>query len=386
VLKACANLPLRAKCWAVKIPLSRVYIDDAIKQRILAAVDSENFILGKECTAFEQELAAHTATKHCVLTSSWTSGVHMLLLALGVKAGDEIIVPSHTAFPSVEPIVQVGAKPIFIDVDESYTLDVKQLESLITPRTVGILPVHLYGHPADLARVKAIAEKRKLLWIEDCAQAQGAAWNGKKVGSIAPYGAFSFFPSKNLTVFGDGGCITLNDDAIAEKLRMMRNHGRKDKYVHEFVGFNMRFNEMQAAVGREQLKHLDDFNARRRQAVVWYRERLKEIPGVQLPIEREGCTPVYHMFVVQVEKREALAKHLKEQGIGTGVHYPVPNHQQPAMTKLYKDLPKLPVTEKIVDRILSLPIFPKITEAEVSEVCQQIGAFMKKSEKAMVTV
>ncbi len=370
----------RAKYQTVKIPLSRVYIDDVIKQKILAAVDSENFILGKECQAFEQELAAHTGTKHCVLTSSWTSGVHLLLLALGVKAGDEIIVPSHTAFPSVEPIVQVGAKPIFIDVDESYTLDVRQLESLITPRTVGILPVHLYGHPADIARVKAVAEKHKLFWIEDCAQAQGAAWQGRKVGGIAPFGAFSFFPSKNLTVFGDGGCITTNDGDIAEKLRMWRNHGRKDKYVHEFVGFNMRFNEIQAAVGREQLKHLDDFNARRRQAVAWYRERLQDIPGVELPIERPGCEPVYHMFVVQVERRDALAKHLKEQGIGTGVHYPVPNHKQPAMTRLYSDLPSLPVTERLVDRILSLPIFPKLTEAEVDEVCRQIAAFQTKPE------
>ncbi len=362
----------------MKIPLSRVYIDPTIKDRILAAVDSENFILGAECKAFEKELATYTGTKHCVLSSNWTSAVHLLLLSLKLKPGDEILVPSHTAFPSIEPIVHAGAKPVFVDVDETYTVDIADLESKITSRTVGMIPVHLYGHPADIARIKAIAEKKGFFWIEDCAQAHGATWNGGRVGSFGTFGAFSFYPSKNLTVFGDGGCLTLNDDAIAERVKMLRNHGRKDKYLHEIVGFNMRFNEIQAAVGREQLKHLDAFNAKRRVAVGWYRERLKGLPQVQLPIEKPGCVPVYHMFVVQVEKREEMAKFLKEQGIGTGVHYPVPNHQQPAMTSLYKDLPKLPVTEKLVNRILSLPIFPSITQPEVDYVCEKIRAFLAK--------
>lgn len=255
----------------VKIPLSRVHIDQAIKDRILAVVDSENFILGAECKTFEKELAAHTGTKHCVLSSNWTSAVHLLLLALKLKPGDEILAPSHTAFPSIEPIVHVGAKPVFVDVDATYTVDLDDLEAKITPRTVGLMPVHLYGHPADLGRIRAIAEKRGLFWIEDCAQAHGATWNGRRVGSFGAYAAFSFYPSKNLTVFGDGGCLTLNDDAVAEKVKMLRNHGRKDKYLHEMVGFNMRFNEIQAAVGREQLRHLDAFNAKRRQAVAWYR-------------------------------------------------------------------------------------------------------------------
>lgn len=362
----------------MKIPLSRVHIDQAIKDRILAAVDSENFILGAECKAFEKELAAHTGTKHCVLSSNWTSAVHLLLLALKLKPGDEILAPSHTAFPSIEPIVHVGAKPVFVDVDATYTVDPDDLEAKITPRTVGLMPVHLYGHPADLGRIRAIAEKRGLFWIEDCAQAHGATWNGRRVGSFGAYAAFSFYPSKNLTVFGDGGCLTLNDDAVAEKVKMLRNHGRKDKYLHELVGFNMRFNEIQAAVGREQLRHLDAFNAKRRQAVAWYRERLHGMPQVVLPIEKPGCVPVYHMFVVQVERRDELAKFLKEQGIGTGVHYPVPNHQQPAMTALYADLPRLPVTERIVERILSLPIFPALTQTEVDYVCEKIRAFYAK--------
>jgi perosamine synthetase len=359
----------------VKIPLSRVYIDDQIKNRILEAVDSESYILTKECEAFEKELAAHTGVKHCVLSSSWTAAVHLLLLSLKLKPGDEIIVPSHTAFPSIEPIVHVGAKPIFIDVDDSYTMDVNQLEALITPRTVGMMPVHIYGHPANIDRIKAIAEKKNLFWIEDCAQAQGARYRGKTVGSHGTFGAFSFFPSKNLTVFGDGGCITTNDGAIAEQIRKLRNHGRKDKYTHETVGFNLRFNEIQAAVGREQLKHLDAFNAKRRQAVTWYHDRLKDFSPVQLPPVKENCEPVYHMFVVQVENRDGLANHLKDKGISTGIHYPIANHKQPAMTSLYKDLPKLPVTERIVDRILSLPIFPSLKEEEVDYVCKEIKTF-----------
>jgi perosamine synthetase len=361
----------------VKIPLSKIYIDDAIKQHILTAVDSESYILTKECEAFEQELAAHTGVKHCVLSSSWTAAVHLLLIALKVKPGDEILVPSHTAFPSIEPIIHVGAKPIFIDVDESYTLDVSHLEQHINSKTVGILPVHLYGHPANIDEVKRIAEKHHLFWIEDCAQAQGASWKGKHVGSHGNFGAFSFFPSKNLTVFGDGGCITTNDTQVADKIRMLRNHGRKDKFRHEFVGYNLRFNEIQAAVGREQLKHLDSFNAKRRQAVGWYRQRLSKIEDVLLPIERAHCEPVYHMFVVQVDRRDELANYLKSHDIGTGIHYPIANHQQPAITSLYKDLPKLPVTEALVDRILSLPIFPSLKESEVDFVCEKIKAFYK---------
>ncbi|MDD2708821.1 MAG: DegT/DnrJ/EryC1/StrS family aminotransferase [Verrucomicrobiae bacterium] len=360
----------------MKIPLSRVYIDDVIKQRILAAVDSENYILGKESKAFEEELATYTGTKHCVLSSNWTSAVQLLMLALGVKPGDEILVPSHTAFPSIEPIVHAGAKPVFVDVDETYTVNVDEMAAKVTSRTVGMIPVHLYGHPANMDALLALAQKKNLFLLEDCAQAHGATCNGKRVGSMGRFGAFSFFPSKNLTVFGDGGCLTTNDTAIADKVKMLRNHGRKDKYLHEMVGFNMRFNEIQASVGREQLKHLDDFNARRRQAVAWYRQRLAGAP-VQLPVERPGCVPVYHMFVVQVDRRDELAKFLKEKGISTGMHYPVPNHKQPAMTSLYKDLPVLPVTERLVDRILSLPIFPLLKEEEVDYVCQQIKAFFK---------
>src|SRR6478672_5578587 len=257
-----------------KIPLSRVFLNEEVREAAMRALESESYILTKECEAFEAELADHTGTKQAVLCSSWTAAVFLLHRAMGVQPGDEVLVPSHTAFPSIEPMIHWGAKPVFVDIDETYCLDAAQVEALITPRTVGILPVHLYGHPANLDRIFEIARKHHLWVIEDCAQAQGAKYNGKTVGSMGIAGAFSFFPSKNLTVLGDGGCICTNDDQIAETLRKLRNHGRKDKYTHEMFGYNLRFNEIQAAVGRVGLKHLDQLNAHRRVVAARYNERL----------------------------------------------------------------------------------------------------------------
>jgi dTDP-4-amino-4,6-dideoxygalactose transaminase len=207
---------------------------------------------------------------------------------MGLKAGDEILVPSHTAFPTIEPMIHFGAKPIFIDIDETYCVDVDLLEASITPHTVGILPVHLYGHPANLGRIFEIAHKHDLWVIEDCAQAHGARFKEKRVGSMGVAGAFSFFPSKNLTVMGDGGCITTDDSALAEELRMLRNHGRKSKYIHEVVGYNLRFNEIQAAIGRVELRNIDNLNEHRRRVAARYAERLCGI--VKTPRRRNGPT------------------------------------------------------------------------------------------------
>src|SRR5437868_1799924 len=252
------------------IPLSRVFLDDEVREAALRALSSGSYILGKECEAFQAELANYIGTEHAVLCSSWTAGGFLLHRAMGLKAGDEILVPSHTAFPSIEPMLNFGAKPVFIDIDETYCLDTEQLEAAITPRTVGILPVHLYGHPANLDRVFDVAQKHHLWVIEDCAQAQGAKFKGKTVGSMGFCGAFSFFPSKNLTVLGDGGCICTNDDALANRLRKLRNHGRKDKYTNDEIGYNLRFNEVQAAIGRVGLRHLDELNANRRKVAARY--------------------------------------------------------------------------------------------------------------------
>ena len=369
-----------------KIPLSRVFLNEEVRDAAMRALNSGSYILGKECETFEAELANYVGTKHAVLCSSWTAGGFLLHRAMGLKAGDEILVPSHTAFPSIEPMIHFGAKPVFIDVDETYCLDVELLEASITPRTVGILPVHLYGHPANLDRILEIARKHKLWVIEDCAQAHGARFKGKHVGSMGVAGLFSFFPSKNLTVMGDGGCITTDDTALADDLRMLRNHGRKSKYIHEVVGYNLRFNEIQAAIGRVELRNIDRLNEHRRRAAARYTERLTGV--VNPPPEKEWAYAVYHMYVIRTERRDELARHLQSKGISTGIHYPVANHQQPAITKLfaaakpssggYFNLPSLPETEVIVKEILSLPIYGELALDDVDYVCDAILEFFGK--------
>jgi perosamine synthetase len=359
-----------------KIPLSKCFVNAEVEEAALRALRSGQYILGKECQAFETELAAHTGVQHCVLGSSWTMIVLLLHELQGIGPGDEILVPSHTAFPTMEPLIHRGARPVFYDIDDTFCLDVEQLESLITPRTVGIIPVHLYGHPVDVDRVLAIAAKHKLWVIEDCAQAQGAKYKGKTVGSMGHFGAYSFFPSKNLTVLGDGGCIMTNNGQMAERLRMLRNHGRQGKYDHEFTGYNVRFNEINAAVGRVMLKHLDAFNEQRRAIAARYEARLKGI--VKTPPVREWATPVYHMYVVRAEKRDELQKFLKEKNIETGVHYPKPNHQQPAVVGRFPFIPKLPRTEQAVKEILSLPVHGEMSLEAADLVCDAIAEFYGK--------
>ena len=359
-----------------KIPLSRVFLNDEVRDAALRALNSGSYILAKECEAFEAELANYVGTKHAVLCSSWTAGGFLLHRTMGLKVGDEILVPSHTAFASIEPMIHFGAKPVFIDVDDTYCLDAELLEASITPRTVGILPVHLYGHPANLDRILEIARHHNLWVIEDCAQAHGAQFREKRVGSMGVAGAFSFFPSKNLTVMGDGGCITTNETALADDLRMLRNHGRKSKYIHEVVGYNLRFNEIQAAIGRVELRNMDRLNEHRRRVTARYSERLSGI--VKTPPEKEWAYSVYHMYVIRTERRDELAKHLQSRGIDTGIHYPVANHQQPAVTKLYPDLPKLPHTEAVVKEILSLPIYGELPLEDVDYVCDAILEFFGK--------
>ncbi len=360
-----------------RIPLSKPFINGEVRQAVLDALDSGRFILGPQCIEFERELAGFARRKHAVLSSSWTAAVYLLHLAMGLRAGDEVIVPSHTAFPSIEPMLHCGARPVFVDIDDTYCIDPDLIEAAITPRTVGILPVHLYGHPADLDPIVAVARRRRLWVIEDCAQAHGARYKGRPVGSIGTAAAFSFYPSKNLTVLGDGGCIVTDDDAVAERVRMLRDHGRRSKYTHEVAGFNLRFNEIQAAAGRVGLRHLEQLNAGRRAAAARYRERLSGV--VELPVQREWATHVYHMFVIRTPRRDALAKFLIERGIETGIHYPVPNHRQPAIAAILRNLPALPRTEQAVGEILSLPIHGQIALDEVDHVCDCIIEFIRRN-------
>ena len=286
----------------VKIPLSQVHQSETIDRRILEVVKGGNYILGPECRAFESELAVYFGVKHVVLSSSWTAAVHLLHLAQDLKPGDEILVPSLTAFPTIEPMIHAGARPVFVDIDDTYTIDAEDAARKTTDRTVGIIPVHLYGRPVNLDAMRGLARTHRLWMIEDCAQAHGAKWDGQRVGSFGEHAAFSFYPSKNLTVYGDGGAIATNDPEIARRVTMLRNHGRKDKYLHEKVGFNLRFNEIQAAVGREQLKVLDQLNAGRRRVAALYRRELSEVQNIVLPPDDlDGKTEsVYHMFVIRL--------------------------------------------------------------------------------------
>jgi dTDP-4-amino-4,6-dideoxygalactose transaminase len=279
-------------------------------------------------------------------------------------------------------VFHVGARPIFIDIDDTFTVDPKHIESVLKNRSQisgvkeikGIIPVHLYGHPAHMDSLLDLAKRYGLFVLEDCCQAHGAKYKGKRVGSMGIGGCFSFYPSKNLTVFGDGGILVTPDDEMAKTCRMLRDHGRKEKYEHELVGYNLRFNEIQGAVGRLQLRRLDWFNESRRRIAQWYSDGLKGIP-VTTPQARDWAEPVYHLYVIQTPHRDELADFLKEKGIQSGIHYPIPNHQQPAVRNALGQQPKLEKTEDTVKKILSLPIYPELEKEKVDFVCATIREF-----------
>ena len=280
--------------------------------------------------------------------------------------------PSHTAFPTVEAICLAGAKPLFVEADRFYTIDAVDARAKATPRTVGIIPVHLYGQPADLTAIEDLASRLGLWLLEDCAQAQGAQWNGRRVGGFGRAAAFSFYPSKNLPAMGDGGAILTSDAEIARHCRRLRDHGRLEKDVHAEVGFNLRFNELQAAALRVLLRRLDTMNERRRALAASYARGLAGLPLVT-PATRPHARHVYHLFVVRTPRRAELAAFLKERGIQTGIHYPIPTHRQPAVER-FATAP-LPRTEQLVDEILSLPMSADHTDEQIDRVIASVRAF-----------
>ncbi len=369
----------------MNVPLSKPYVSQEIKTRVLEVIDSGQYILGKNCKEFEREFSQYIGTQHSVLTSSGTSALFLCLKALGVGAGDAVLVPSLTAFPTVEPVFHVGARPVFIDVDETFTMDPGHIESVLKEigrnknagKAKGIIPVHLYGHPSNMDAILDIAKQHGLFVLEDCCQAHGARYKGKRVGSMGIGGCFSFYPSKNLTVFGDGGMLVTTEDGMAQHCRMLRDHGRKEKYEHELVGYNLRFNEIQAAVGRAQLRRLDGFNESRRQVARWYAAGLKGLP-VATPVVKDWAEPVFHLYVIQTPRRDELAGFLKEKGVQTGIHYPIPNHQQPGVVHTLGPQPKLEKTEEGAKRILSLPIYPELDKEKVDYVCAMIREFFNQ--------
>ena len=354
------------------IPLSRPPVDDEIKQAVLAAIDSRHYILGPQCKALEAELARYTGTRHAVLVSSATAALWLTFKAFGVGPGDEILVPSHTAFPTVEAVCFAVAVPVFIDADDWYTFDPKDAAAKVTSRTVGVVPVHLYGQPADLPAVQDLAARHGLWLLEDCAQAQGAGWDGRIVGSFGRAAALSFYPSKNLPAMGDGGAVLTSDDEIAARCRRLRDHGRLSKDLHAEVGFNLRFSELQAAALRVLLRRLDAMNDRRRALAARYERGLAGLP-LALPREREHARHVYHLYVVATPRRDELAAFLKARGIQTGIHYPVPSHRQPAVEHLSP--PALPRTEQLVREVLTLPMSAMHTDPEIDEVTAAVREF-----------
>src|SRR6185503_6697355 len=332
---------------------------DAAFARVMA---SGRFVLGPEGEAFEREIAAYTGAKHAVGVNSGTDALHLALVAAGIGKGDEVIIPSFTFFATGEAVSYTGATPVFADVDaKTFNLDPKALR--ITGKTKAIIVVHLFGQCADLEAIANICKEKQLVLIEDCAQALGAEFQGKKAGSWGDFGCFSFYPTKNLAAAGDAGLITAKDEKHDEMLRMLRHHGSRKTYLHERVGWNSRLDELQAALLRIKLRKLDELNAARRKVAARYRANLS---GVELPVEDPRGTHVYHQFTIQSAKRDAIREALGKQGIASSIFYPMPLHQQPAY-KGVKSSP-LPVAEKLARTVLSLPINPLLDDASIDRI------------------
>jgi dTDP-4-amino-4,6-dideoxygalactose transaminase len=344
---------------------------DAATARVLK---SGWFILGPEVEAFENEFAQYSGTRHGIGVGSGTEALHLALLALGVRAGDEVITVPNTAVATVAAIELAGAQPVLVDVcADSMTMDSAQLEASITPRTRALIPVHLFGQPADLEPIIRIARKHKLAVLEDCAQAHGATFRGKRVGAFGDIAAFSFYPTKNLAAYGDGGMILTNDAQLAERARLARQYGWRERYESETHGLNSRLDELQAAILRVKLKHLDEWNHARRERAVIYTELLPN-RRVRAPVEMPYGKHIYHLYVVRADRRAALAEFLKARGIGTAIHYPTPVHLQAAYRQLAPE-GALPVAEKLAREILSLPLYPELPLEDVRSVAGAIRDF-----------
>lgn len=343
-------------------------------------IDGAHFVGGDDVKAFEREMAAWLGVDAVCGVACATSGIFAALKGLGIGPGDEVITTVHTAIATAEAITLAGADVVFCDIESApgcYNIDADAIESKITEKTKVIIPVHLYGHPAQLDKVLAIARKHRLLVLEDCAQAQGARYRERFVGTYGDAAVFSFFPSKNLGGFGDGGAVTAKDPAVMKRIRMFSNHGRTKKYEHELEGINSRLDTIQAAMLRVVLPALDGWNQARNTAANWYRERLAGVHGLVLPVEASGCMHVHHVFVVVTTERDRFAEYLHRQGIETGVHYPYALNLQPAYARLNQGRGSFPHAEYACEHMLSLPMFPTITRPEVDYVCDQIRAFFK---------
>jgi len=368
----------------MKIPLLDLVaqyhtIKEEMDQAVLGVIESGHFILGPNVSALEQEVAEYLGVKHAIGVASGTDALVIALRAAGVEAGDEVIVPTFSFFATAGTVMNVGAKPVFVDIHpETYLMDVSAIEAVITSKTKAIIPVHLYGQPADMDEIMAIAEKHGLKVIEDNAQAFGAAYKGKKTAAIGDIGCLSFFPSKNLGGYGDGGMVTTDDDEIAEKVRMLRVHGWKRKYFPEMLGYNSRLDALQAAVLRVKLKHLDAWNARRAEIAHEYSRHLGEL-GLRVPVEAPDRTHVYHLYMVAFDERDAIQQGLKEAGIASEVYYPQPLHLAEPCRALGTRAGQFPVSEQCSRTLLALPVYPELTGAQIEDVLATVEEILKKA-------
>ena len=349
-------------------------IKEEVLTEIAQALDSMQLFLGKNVQAFESDFAAYCDTEFAIGAGSGTDALHIALLACGIGRGDEVITVSHTFFATVEAIVLTGAQPVFVDIDpETYNIDTAQVEGMINNKTRAILPVHFYGHPANMDPIWELAQTHNLQVIEDACQAHGAEYKGRRTGSLGDAGCFSFYFSKNLGAYGEGGMITTSDPNIAQRCRILRDHGQDTKYHHAMFGINGRLDELQAAVLRIKLSHLEEWNEKRRKLAQIYNAGLP--PSIVKPQEMPWAKHVYHLYVVRTPERDQLRAWLETKGISTGMHYPIPVHLQEAWRGYGEGNFSLPITERITKEILSLPIYPELTAQEVGYICDCIREF-----------
>lgn len=348
-----------------------------LKAEILRAweeiYDTAGFIGGAHVDALEREFAEACEASHCVAVSNGTDALFLILAAMDLGPEDEVIVPANTFIATAEAVSATGARMVFADVlEDTYNLDPAAVEQAITPRTTGIIAVHLYGQPAGMDALQQVADKHGLWLVEDAAQAHLAEYKGKRAGSLGVAAAFSFYPGKNLGACGDAGAVTTNDEALARRIRMLRDHGSEQKYVHQLVGYNARCDALQAAALRVKLRALPDWNEKRRDHAAAYASLLSGNPGVTVPRVADQCLPVWHLYVVQVEDRDRVQSELREQGVSTGLHYPTPLHLQEAYRHLGYERGAFPVTEAYAERLLSLPMFAELQPEQREYVAEKL--------------
>lgn len=369
-----------------KIPLVDLHAQyETIKPEIDAAIqrtiDLTAFILGPEAKNFENHFAEFCNVKYAIGLDSGTAAIHLALLALDIGAGDEVITTAHTFVATAEPVSLTGARPVFVDIDpRTYNMDPNKLEAAITPRTKAIIPVHLYGQPAEMDPILEIGKRHDIPVIEDAAQAHGSEYRGKRIGSLGTMACFSFYPGKNLGAYGDAGALVTNDDGLAQKVRMLRDHGRTTKYEHEISGYGYRLDGMQGAILDAKLKHLPDWNAQRRAHADHYTELLSNLDdSIVTPYEPSHVRAVYHLYVIRTRRRDELLNFLKTQNIEAGIHYPVPLHLQPVYKNLGYHHGDFPETEQAAHEILSLPLYPELAHTQMEQVVDSMREFYRNN-------